>query len=443
MKRIFLVLALLMMAIGMAFTVTGKVFVRYDKNGPVYSAWGNDDYAALWLGKSGTGFEVNFDGFTFQYLVRKAPTAATNTLLKGFGATEDSSTPGYFRVKGINLGMVNMGVGLQWSTLMMSSGTILTQLPAVNGTNSATGAFNEFYVDYTLNVKLAEKFEIQIRDWDRLAVVASLFSAQLNQIMSGGTTNFNSGSYFWARLPIWVVFGGDNFNIEVSPRFETTSYSYLGYLQNGTANTTNVYGWNSSAAYGVWARGSLDLNDTFGIWAGAKFWMTAESRANYQNNTTSVPLFVGLIYKMAPGIKWDIGAGYNIVLANNTTEPGSTNAVSSMGFAQIDDLSDHWNNPFLSVGATGKAGEWELGLNYDVQFTPADATTTTNKNSGATYSSTYSSQILKWTPTINYDNNVYIQWSKDQIQIKGTLGTAAVANEIANIFTMLDLTVMF
>jgi hypothetical protein len=443
-----LVLALLTIAMGMAFSVTGKIFLRYDTAGPVASRWGGDTFDDLWLGKVNSGFEVNFDGFTFQYQLRDGMSDGGSFVLDSIvtviGGGLQSSTPGYFRISGVKAGPVDLAVGLQWNTLMESGKTTVTNPGAT--TNAYDLGFNQVYVDATFGVKIADNMELKVKDWDRIYFTTEFGNYKEGDTNGGTTTTNEIGnlSSFATRIPVWFILSGTGFNYEARASLKMTG-------DNWSYGTDDSYSY-STMMYEILVRGSFDLNETFGIWTALAFQggsmlengKVAGTAVTYQDASyMKLPIFVGLLYKMAPGITWDIGAGYNITLANvyndNTVPTTNTSVLNSGLFGDKADLSDNWNNPFLHVGGTGKAGDWELGINFNVVFLPVDTTDITSDKAGA-YSADQILSIFNFQNRVNYDENVYIKWAKDQIEIQGVLGAAG---DLAGLFGVMNFTVKF
>lgn len=442
-----------------AFPVSGSVFLRYNKNGVQFSQDGNNSVADLTWGLYSSGLSVNFDGFTLTYLLREpmTPVTAGSTNVLGWinlvGAPSElgNTSLGYLQFSGLRMGALQAAVGFQVNAMVYDEYRKETNQILTDDTNSYTAGNFAGYLDLVMNWKLTDGFAVGFRDSERAYVYYETGQSEEQSVGNSFQTNTFTGMKYRFVLPLYLDLGGGAFTYEVRGLFGMNGTDYRKEdLLN--ARTNIVLG--SGIDYGVFVRGVYNLNESFGLWAWLSFDGSVssvdaieESPSPGTNRTVrnlmAAPLIAGIVYRMAPGIAWTIGLGYRVVVDDTTLSYDvgilTTNVVKN---GSVLTSTDHWHNPWLAVGATGKAGEFEAGIHFNLELNPQSRAQENYEIPGA-YTATGGDSVLNFVNTVNYDDNVYIKWSKDMLEFKGVLGTGALAGEIMNLFGSFTMTVKF
>lgn len=378
MKRILVVLMLLSMVVG-AYAVSGKIFARFNKQGPVFEYWaGGGNNVDLWQQKDGTGFDIGFDTFGLTYKTRPAlaipfglednvfaavwtdvnPNDKTNASAAGFdenywGRKLKASSPGYFKLRDIKFGSFAMQIGFSWTQAFATSTLLVTN---TNGTTNANSdgsiaiAFNKFYVDYKFDLPLGDMITIKQYDWDLMHFEYAFGDTKLGNNATQ-TNTWKSGSSFLAYVPLQVLINLNAVALTLSPLFvyDTTTTSDTGnapvtnniYNPNQFDNfkTNNVVTATKMKA-GAYARANIGLNDVFSIYVMAGGFLTTSEDFNRTviadvtavttnsrstSSMLSVPAFAGLIVKMGPGIKMTLGWGMQYTSYTSIADSAGTN----------------------------------------------------------------------------------------------------------------------
>jgi hypothetical protein len=161
----------------------------------------------------------------------------------------------------------------------------------------------------------------------------------------------------------------------------------------------------------------------------------------------ALPVKAGVSVILAPGIVFNLGLGYILDLGTKVNDYiGSSNTItygsSIFNIYGRGINENYWGGkPFLSVGGNAKfATDWEVGWAWDVLFgvngtgwgqqsgyqsVGYHPERIAQKEVSDNWGYNKNSQLNLWRTEINYDDNIYIQYTKDSVTLKGSFGTAA------------------
>lgn len=478
MKKVLAVFVLLAVATG-AFAVSGKMYTRFNWEGPVFEYWaGAGTNVDLWQQKDGTGFDLNFDAFGITYKMRPAlsipygletfngaiPGGYYDEL--GWGNPLVASSPGYLKIRDIKAGPLNMQIGLSWHQAFATSWSLSTN---TNGTTNSDGAYgltyNKFYIDYKFDLPLGDMITIKQYDWDLMH-----FEFDFGNATYGGnkslTNDVLGGSSFLAYVPLNVLINLDPVNLTVSPLFvydTTTTRENLDLVSSDSNNIDET----SKMKVGGYVRASVGLLDFLSVYAMGGFYYTSTydfdrdvlSTASIVTNSRSssssiaIPAFAGVVLALGPGIKATVGWGIQYASTTTVNDNAGTNLpgvtttswFSRYGYNSAVAMTP-WTAPkaefgtygdnmmdlaFLRFGSDAKfAGNWNVtiaaavGLNdkwsywYRSQFQNGETVTGLGTGTVATSSA---NQMFSFLNFMNYDRQMNIKYEDANVAIKGTI----------------------
>jgi hypothetical protein len=468
MKRILVVLALLVVAAS-AFAVSGKIYMRYGTSGPMWSYWGVQNNVDLWQGKDGTGFDVNTESVGITYRTREQITLPYGLTTDpsydelGWGVNPTMATsPGYLQIRDIKIGNFSMSIGLAWWQMFGSASSFSTNTNVGGATNANSGSsvtYNKVYLDYKFVLGLGDSVVIKQVDWELMHFEYDY--GNQGQGKAGQVTNFfRGGSTLLAHIPLRVFVTLDRLNLDISPKFTYQSVSSgnnpLGNFNYLSDVTRMRFGGTVAISYGLSDSLSIYLEPGYFVETGTTFQRTLQwqffnglvTNESTSYSTYTFPIFLGLNYKVGPGIKLTLGYGFNFVTRIDITTVHSsvvvntTNRVDTVhpryaGFYNFDygDQAefDYYGDSFMDMGFLKFGGDiafaqaWTLGIQAGVGLNDKWSTWWAHlgtKGSTTTYGTavayTYGAQLLSFMNLMDYDNNMYIKYEDDKVAIKGT-----------------------
>ena len=536
MKKILVVLALLL-ACGMAFSVTGSVYLRLDQTGAIHDTeWGTLDDMS-YGGRRGSGVDINFDNFGVTYKLRgpialggtnaAAPTTfspysgvlATYAGLPSSGILSgeyigtgiweaynssigvgklQATSPGYLQFTGIKLGNAVLNLGLSWwhfdesqsSLATNSSGATNSQIAAGSGAGYNHFAFNSYFV-----IPFSDTVKLQNLPWDQMQLDFGFGSATINGIANtpatSGTTNWSvttnytspgnivtngyflgagtaakptattntgSSSVFRIYLPFYLDITMDKLSLELYPKFVFGSSADAW----NSIGSTNILNFGEAYASGM-IRLGYKINDNWAFYGdiGLVMWnrnttLILTTATNTEaNNILEAPIRIGFTYTPAPWFTLNLGFGYIAELATSDTliTGSSTNILNYggglAGQYNVQDEQDHaYNHPFINFGSTSKfAEDWSISVTEVVLFDAGGGAfgnigyynNVTSPQSGFTSIG----QVFHFDNVWNFDGGgalCYIQYSKDNVTFKGTIGNGA---GLLGLFSQMDISLNF
>lgn len=488
MKKFLVVLMLLIVA--SAYSVGGSMYMRY--NGSVVATeWGLLD--DLRVGRRGTGFDLNFDSFTLSYKLRSEVdiagwqmNGALDSVNRVFGnsvayPSAGSSglkvtSPGYVQLSGLKVGPANMAVGLAWWHYDYSASQKVEPTSGTATESKASAGANVFGLDFAFDLPIGDSMRLHIDPWDKLNLYVGFGDGDVKD-GALGTTNKGNGSYFKAVVPVHFNMSFDIVSIEIFPKI--TFYTKSDKVEaNNTIVGTNVGGSgvygadtndisSSGLTFGTMVRVDVAINELLGAFAHIGF--VYDSSATYNNSTangtntnggtyTEMPIFAGLTVKPAGPVLLTLGVGYLVELGETQLAPSTTTNQPAGGLiGEYGYFDEHgYKNPFLRFAGSAKfASDWEVGMStilYWNQKGIATAGGSGNYYSGGVATSatgkttTYESELFHFNYFNNWDSGGaafganYLQFSKDNVTIKGVLGTSA---DLVGIFSFVDVSFAF
>lgn len=276
MKRILAVLALLT-AFGMAFSVTGQIRTCINPDGTGYAV---DNYGVDGPYKR-TGFDLNFDGFTFTYqlttsVVGVGPLgdalgytvigAMAPAQAPGAGAYTVPTSPGFFEIAKINLGPISgITLAAAWFVADETSMDFSTNRTtgATNQDKNFNSAYNRVLLNTAFNIPVSDQLGISIDYWDRAYLIFEAGSSTLNDTHNG-VTNVYNGSTWLTHIPVYISYNMDALSLTLKPGIEAGAYSTTG---NTGTSTNNQNG--STMTLSLLARFSYKVNANVSVYAHA------------------------------------------------------------------------------------------------------------------------------------------------------------------------------
>jgi len=498
MKRILVVLVLLCVAAAASYAVSGKIFARFNKQGPVFEYWaGGGNNVDLWQQKDGTGFELGFDSFGLLYKTRPALAIPFGLDTAGYderfwGGALTASSPGYVKIKDIKLGNFAMQVGLSWHQAFATKVSLSTNTN--NGTTNAdTGsaiAYNKFYIDYKFDLPLGDMITIKQYDWDLMHFEIEMGDNKVGGFAPATLTNTPfAGSAFLAYVPLNVLIALNPINITLSPQFIYQTRMTNSSPSGAATNQMDM----SRMRIGGYARVNVGLADFMSIYVMGGGYLTTESSfvrntagtavttntaATGTSSTVAIPVFAGIMWKLGPGIKLTTGWGFQYATTTVVGTSAGTNlpgVTSTTMFSRYGYYSP-WGGPqaeyalfgdnmmdlaFLKFGSDAKfAGNWSLGIagavglndkwTYTWFMLGQNGVTTTGLGSTPVVTSG-ANQLLAFINFMNYDRQMYIKYEDENVAIKGTIaqegnfngGSGNYETQLFGMFEYVDLTIKF
>jgi hypothetical protein len=462
MKKVLVVLVLLAVAAG-AYAVSGKIFARFNSQGPVFEYWfGGGNNVDLWQQKDGTGFELGFDSFALLYKAR--PAIAIPFGLDANGAYDENgwgraltaSSPGYFKIKDIKIGDFAMQIGASWHQVFANRYTLSTNTNGTTNNDVKTSTtFNKFYIDYKFDLPLGDMITIKQYDWDLMH-----FEIAMGDTMTGNNASLsnkpNNGSSFLAYVPLNVLISLDPVALTLSPLLV---YEMSTVVQSpvGATNTVDI----SKMKVGGYARANVAIADFLSLYVmGGGFLTTASTfdkdvagtvtTTNTDSKSTSIalPVFAGIVLALGPGVKMTLGWGIQYTTTTTIT-PGATNTMTGMinRYGAYDgnvraEYAIYGDNmmdlAFLRFGSDAKfAGNWSVGIagavglndewTYTWYMKGQTGDNVTGIGSGTVIASG-ANQLLSFLNFMNYDRQMYIKYEDENVAIKGTISQLGNAN---------------
>jgi hypothetical protein len=472
MKKILVVLALLFVC-GMAFSVTGSVYVRLNASGSVTATeWGTlDDLSTA--GRRGSGFDINFENFGISYKLRSAvtpPTAVKNAYGTPGLAISSSGTittnaltatsPGYVQINGIKLGSATLAIGGTFWHFDENQNGLSTNLAGTNFNLAANIAYNQFAFNSYFSIPISDTMKLENVPWDQIQLDFGFGTATRNDL---GVTNVGNSSMFKIFIPIYLNMTFDKFSLSLAPRLIVGNSSDID-SSTTTTNTTLA----TSSYFGSMVRAGYSINDNWSFYADIGLFannstayqqVNTATNQNATRNAIDLPLFIGFTFKPAGWTTLNLGIGYLAKLSDTTTDYGNggTNITKiGGGLANIyhdQNVAEHaYAKPFMSWGGSSKfAEDWTLGMN-DVLLlnSPAPFSTggyyTGYANTTVGTSTTYNaSQLVHFDNFWNFDGgggSAYIQYAKDAVSLKFVFGNGAPTG-IMGLFGYVDMSVNF
>ncbi len=505
MKKVLAVFVLLAVATG-AFAVSGKMYTRFNKQGPVFEYWaGAGNNVDLWQQKDGTGFDLNFDTFGITYKMRPVvsipygledlngnlPGGSGYYDENGWGRSLVASSPGYLKIRDIKAGPLNMQIGLSWHQAFANSYSLSTN---TNGTTNAGGdtgiglSYNKFYIDYKFDLPLGDMITIKQYDWDLMH-----FEFDFGNATWGGnkslTNDVLGGSSFLAYVPLNVLINLDPVNLTVSPLFvydTTTTRENLDLVSSDSNNIDET----SKMKVGGYVRASVGLLDFLSVYAMGGFYYTSTydfdrdvlSTASIVTNSRSssssiaIPAFAGVVLALGPGIKATVGWGIQYASTTTVNDNAGTNLPGVTDTTLFSRYGFHDNNAkaefatygdnmmdlaFLRFGSDAKfAGNWSVtiaaavGLNdewtYPWYLKGQNGDSVTGLGTGTVVSSG-ANQMFSFLNFMNYDRQMNIKYEDANVAIKGTIaqegnfngGSGNYETSLFGMFEYVDITIKF
>jgi hypothetical protein len=316
MKRILLILMAVLFISGMAFSVSGRIFVRYgcyfetSKSGgtlmgkmgatqvigPLWSFWGVPNNVDLWQNQpGGTGFEVNFDNFGLLYKTRDQLPAEwfdadgvlhKTELAEVYNASDSSAittfsyndrfgpsdnlhagilratSPGYFQINKLNVFGTPVQIGIAWWEIYATDKISNSVLSGADSHNErADIGFSKFYVDFKANYAINDSIIVKIVDWD--LIWSEFYFGKFSDVETSGSkrTNSNAASGFKIYVPLrifWSVL--DNLNLDIAPKLIYDTKAHEWDANNGGVIETNKK-FDNYLRLGSTVRVSYGIND--------------------------------------------------------------------------------------------------------------------------------------------------------------------------------------
>jgi hypothetical protein len=505
MKRILTVLALLTVC-GMAFSVTGAIYVRYNADNSITATeWGTID--DLRVGRRGSGFDINTDSFGVSYKIRSAQTLSASKF-DGNGAvtnqgnavadvvgTVNVTSPGYIQLTGLKMGTVEADIGGAWWTSGLSSSALSTNAAPSGTTNNQyvqNYGYNYFAFNLDFKIPLTETITFTDYPWDKIQFDFGTGSATKNGISTSAataattnyvqltptdwktnitpaaaagttaTTNAGTSTHIGLILPLHLDIGGiDPISIGLFPKMTYTSdvnaINSISQTNVTTASDTHIgalvrLGYKIDAIWSLYAHVGID-NDSassvtiFSTGTGAVTNSTV-------GNQLQAPLFIGVGFQPAGWVNLNVGLGYAAVLGSSTTAvtqtkiggTPTTNITTVGGGLQetYGFFDEHgYVNPFMKFSGSTKIGtDWEVGLSTIVSM-----------NGGAmsggypAVNSTSSDGYNNNTSMVTFANN--FNWDNQQCYVKfskdafSVQGMLGGKNGLAGLFAFVDASISF
>lgn len=499
MKRTLAILVFLALAMS-AFAVSGQMTIRYglmpdwsdaalDTQDPLsfatgwmFQYWGNDGRNAvdLWEGKECTGFDLNFDKVGISYKTRATMILPFGLFTNGYvnDRKDDSclraTSPGYVQFRDVKAGPVSFSAGFAWwqTFAERSTKTILSNTGAISTDQYTNTIFNRFYFDFKFNTTIGDVV-IKQYDWEMMHFDVQIGSSGHGTnggiLGSGGVTNTDvDGKSFVAFIPLHVLFPYDLGFIAGSIDFSPMAVLVGEFTETGKATKVNVS--DLKQKYGATFDISMQIPDfnLFKIyfqpgffWEDEVYYKNTGTTTNSWKHTSSmvVPLYLGLKFKLGPGIESTIGWGYNIRY-KNITGMSTTNdyweiqprsgyyAPGYYGDVMSGDNNNYMKNKAFALGGaelayygdnfmdlafvrfTGEAkfggGNWTLGIAGGVALNDNWTFNWISKNQQPYYTqinsisttSAYATQLFSFMNFANYDRNAYIKYEDEAVAIK-------------------------
>ncbi len=449
MKKFSLVLLLLVVA-SLAYSVGGSLYMRYDSTGSVVATeWGLLD--DLRVGRRGTGFDLNFDAFTLSYKLRSSVDAggwqmdgSLGDISSALGGTVTLTSPGYIQLSGLKLGPANASVGLAWwhYDYSFSSKSEPTSGTAVEAKASA-GA-NIIGLDFAFDLPIGDSMRLHIDPWDKADFYIGFGDADVKN-PSTPATNVASSFYFKTILPLHFNMNFDVVGVEIFPKITFVNKSGKYSLSSGETNDNN----STSLTFGIMARVNVAINELLGAFAHVGFVymdsfgiVNSTTSGTNTNGTTEMeaPIFAGITVKPAGPILLTLGVGYLAELGVTYKAPvATTNQPAGGLIGEYGYFDEHgYKNPFLRFAGSAKfASDWEIGMSTILYWNQSAIATQGGSGNyysgavvkGSTGTATFYSMELfhfdyfnHWDGGGNGFGANYIQFSKDNVTIRGNLG---------------------
>jgi hypothetical protein len=464
------------------YAVSGKIFGRFNQNGPVFEYWqGANNNVDLWQAKDGTGFDVGFDTFGIMYKMRTPRTVDALLLFGGlidgtsFGANPwdpiVATSPGYIQLRDLKVGPLTMSIGASWHQFFGDGYTLSTNTNATTNTDSEYAiTYQKLYIDYKFVVGLGDSLVIKQYDWDLMH-----FEFNFGDSKFGGigkmTNNGAQVSSYLAYIPLNALINMDRISLTISPQLIMNGSSSVDYF---AAPTNKVD--SSRMRVGGYARVSVGLTDWLSVYGMGGYYMT--SSANFDRtevgtitttNTdvtssgSAIPVFAGLVWKIAPGIKLTTGYGFQFNSSQTITKVAgvpTTNNTSGINlrYGAYDDsqplpeykiFGDNMMDlAFLKLGSEVKfAGNWGVGIAAAVGLNDVWTYTwlaklqtgynTTGVGTGTVVHSG-GNNLMSFVNLMNYDRQMYIKYEDENVAIKGTISQEGNKNYIGQIGANFD-----
>jgi len=358
MKRILTVLALLAVC-GMAFSVTGKVYVRYLGASPTFQ---NGD----------SGIDLNFDSFSFTYKLKIADTSDALTYLAA-GAT--ATGPGYFDLgfKASDAMAINLAL-TWWTKGITSTGFGTNTGGTTNSDFNATTSFNKVTIEPKIVYTVSDKITVKA---DRFGFTFYGGTYVKNDPKSHATNNNAVGGYS-VGLPVDLAItmdGGIELEFKVKPVMSGDTWSsYAGAVtNNSTKSSVGVAEGDTFAqikflvaentklaarvgfGYTASTETAIDANPagTSYIWNGTTLAMGANVTNTKVTTAITMPIMGRVEYTGIPKLTLKGGLGYKIQIQNtlNQVVASGTASYTNVVTTSAPGLISHWD-PFVEYGGS-------------------------------------------------------------------------------------------
>lgn len=432
--------------------VSGSFFLTYRQDGPCFGEEAlTNHFDDLARGREHSGFRIHFNNLTVTYLMRPrlTNTASVSSVLDAltnadpdFGLVRTAS-PGYLRFSEIALGPVRLAAGVQWQTLLWNR----SEISAVSRDSSLD--YNDLYFDLAADWRVTDGVRIGVRDDDRL--VMDILTGHSRSVSSPYTNDASAFGYHVclplnARLDAGWFLGEQTLTLRRDEKTYTINGNPEGYLN------TNRNMASSLTAAALASRNLLRFPGGFGLYFYGACSYSRSIRVFYGENNDrfstevstvlEVPLYAGIVYNLVPGISWTAGAGYvfrpeySFLLVTN----GISNAYREESGWDSRGADDR-NAPFLSVGLTGRSGPLEAGIFFSVRIDIREYSAAWDVS--GRYAAGRVFNPMSFVNSVNYDDNVYLKWSHEGVELKGVLSAVPGTNSVLHLFSSFRLSVLF
>jgi hypothetical protein len=403
MKKILVVLALLL-ACGMAFSVTGSVYLRLDQSGSIHDTeWGTLDDMS-YGGRRGSGVDINFDNFGVSYKLRGPITlggtnATGSVTLTNFSAYSgiiassaglpsagplsgeyvgtgiwaaynssigvgklQATSPGYLQFTGIKLGNATLNIGGSWWHFDESQASLSTNANGTTNLQVASGSgagYNHFAFNSYFSIPVSDTVKIQNVGWDQMQIDFGFGSATINGVSTKAAT---SGSTNWSVTTNYDNVGGS---------ITTNGFYLTAGTAGGTTATTNT---GSSSVFRIYLpfyiditmdKLSLELYPKFVFGNSADTWNSIGSTNTLNFGEAYVSGMVRIGYSINDN--WAFYGDIGLVMWNRNTTLILTTSTNT-------EANNILEAP-IRAGFTFKPAPWftlNLGLGYIAELSTSD-----------------------------------------------------------------------
>jgi hypothetical protein len=408
MKRILTVLALLTVC-GMAFSVTGAIYVRYQADNTIVATEWGTSLEDLRVGRRGSGFDINTDSFGVSYKIRSPISLVTNQPDKYGNSTNGGNaiadvvgavsvtSPGYIQLTSLKLGSVSADIGGAWWTSGLSSSSVFTNTKDTNvgvigGTNkqlTQNYGYNYFAFNLDFDIPLTENIHLLDYAWDKIQFDFGTGSATAQGLAWGkiGTTPGAVTTNMTVTDPNTATF-------KVSTNYVTNTTDNMGYK----AVTNDA----TSTHMGLVLPLHLDIGgiDPISIGLFPKLVYTSDVNTFNQigatNVTTSSDLHIGALVRLGYKIDsiWSLYA--HVGIDNDSTTYLSANTGATAASSSTNSATGNQLQAPLFIGIGFQPVGWvnlNVGLGYAAvlgsSLTTVNGTITNVTTTGGGFQETY------------------------------------------------------